>query len=154
MKWFKRILLFVLVVFLYFLPSFLFKSDLEFYNSLEGPKLPSIVFPIVWSIIYVLMGIFVVCIFDKRKDYNKKDFTRVIIFLVINYVISFTFPYFFFIKQSLFLGYVTTLLSFLTITLTTIESLLLSKKTSFLLLPYVLWGIVASFFSILLYLNN
>lgn len=83
MKWFKRILLFVLVVFLYFLPSFLFKSDLEFYNSLEGPKLPSIVFPIVWSIIYVLMGIFVVCIFDKRKDYNKKDFTRVIIFLVI-----------------------------------------------------------------------
>ena len=47
MKWFKRILLFVLVVFLYFLPSFLFKSDLEFYNSLEGPKLPSIVFPIV-----------------------------------------------------------------------------------------------------------
>ncbi len=100
------------------------------------------------------MGIFVVCIFDKRKDYNKKDFTRVIIFLVINYVISFTFPYFFFIKQSLFLGYVTTLLSFLTITLTTIESLLLSKKTSFLLLPYVLWGIVASIFSILLYLNN
>ena len=144
MKWLKRILLFVLVVFLYFLPSLIFRSDLEFYDSLEGPKLPSIVFPIVWSIIYVLMGIFVVSIFDKRKDYNKKDFTRVIIFLVINYVI----------KQSLFLGYVTTLLSFLTITLTTIESLLLSKKTSFLLLPYVLWGIVASVFSILLYLNN
>lgn len=91
MKWLKRILLFVLVVFLYFLPSLIFRSDLEFYDSLEGPKLPSIVFPIVWSIIYVLMGIFVVSIFDKRKDYNKKDFTRVIIFLVINYVISFTF---------------------------------------------------------------
>ncbi|MEI3527764.1 MAG: tryptophan-rich sensory protein [Bacilli bacterium] len=81
MKWFKRILLFVLVVFLYFLPSFLFKSDLEFYNSLEGPKLPSIVFPIVWSIIYVLMGIFVVCIFDKRKDYNKKILLELSFFL-------------------------------------------------------------------------
>lgn len=154
MKWFKRVLQFIFVVFMYFLPSFIFKTDLAFYDQLEGPKLPSIVFPIVWSIIYVLMGIFIVMLFENKKKYNKKDFTRVIIFLTINYLISFTFPYFFFVKESLFLGYLITLLSFLTITLTTIESLLLSKKYALLLLPYVIWGIIASVFAILLYLNN
>ncbi len=154
MKWIKRILLFVFVVFLYFLPAFLFKSDLDFYNRLNGPKLPSQVFPIVWSIIYILMGIFILYIMENKKSFNKKDFTRVLIFLAINYVISFTFPYFFFVKQSLFLGYIVTLLSFLSITLTIIESLLLSKKHALLLLPYVLWSIVACVFAILLYLNN
>lgn len=154
MKWIKKIILFALVLFLYFLPSLIFKTDLEFYNSLKGPKLPSIVFPIVWTVIYILLSLFVVYLFDHRKEVNRKDFARVLIFLVVNYLISFTFPYFFFVKQSLFLGYIVTLLSFLTITLTTIESLLLSKKISLLLLPYVLWGIVASIFSILLYLNN
>ncbi len=154
MKWIKKIILFALVLFLYFLPSLIFKTDLEFYNSLKGPKLPSIVFPIVWTVIYILLSLFVVYLFDHRKEVNRKDFARVLIFLVVNYLISFTFPYFFFAKQSLFLGYIVTLLSFLTITLTTIESLLLSKKISLLLLPYVLWGIVASIFSILLYLNN
>ena len=154
MKWIKRILLFVFVVFLYFLPAFLFKSDLDFYNRLNGPKLPSQVFPIVWSIIYILMGIFILYIMENKKSFNKKDFTRVLIFLAINYVISFTFPYFFFVKQSLFLGYIVTLLSFLSITLTIIESLLLSKKHALLLLPYVLWSIVACVFAILLYLNK
>lgn len=154
MKWFKRILLFGIVVFLYFLPSLIFKTNLEFYNSLEGPKLPSIVFPIVWSILYILLGIFVVYHFEKRESYSKKDFRRVVLFLVINYVISFTFPYFFFVKQSLFMSYVVTLFSLLTMTLATIESLLLNKKTALLLLPYVIWGIIASIFGILLYLNN
>lgn len=154
MKWIKRIFIFALVLFLYFLPSIIFKTDLEFYNNLNGPKLPSIVFPIVWGVLYTLLSIFIVYIFENKKKFNHSDFTRVVIFLTINYVVSFTFPYFFFVKHSLFLGYITTLLSFLTITLATIESLLLSKKISFLLLPYVLWGVVASVFSILLYLNN
>lgn len=154
MKWIKRILLFAFVVFLYFLPSLIFKTDLDFYNNLNGPKLPSIVFPIVWSILYVLLGIFVVYHFENKESYSRKDFRRVIVFLIINYVISFTFPYFFFVKKSLFMGYVVTLFSLLSMTLAAIESLLLNKKTSILLLPYIVWGIIASIFGILLYLNN
>lgn len=154
MKWFKRIFLFLVVLFLYFLPTLIFKTDLNFYNNLKGFKIPSFLFPIIWGVIYILLSVFVVYLLTNKKHFSKQDFTRVIIFLVINYVINFSFPYFFFIKQSLFLGYITTLLSFLTISLTTIESLLLSKKHALLLLPYVIWGIIASIMSIILYLNN
>lgn len=154
MKWIKRIFFFLLIVGLYFLPSLIFRTDNEFYNSLNGPKIPEIVFPIVWTIIYILLGIHIVYNFENRKKYNKNDFKRWFIFLVINYIISASFPYFFFIRENLFFGYIITLFSFLTITLVAIESLLLNKKTTLLLLPYIIWGLIASIFSILLYFNN
>lgn len=154
MKWIKRIFSFLLLLGLYFLPSIIFRTDTNFYNELNGPKLPSIVFPIVWTILYILLSIHIIIIFENRKKYNKSDFLRWFTFLLINYVISSSFSYFFFVKQNLFLGYVITLFTLLSITLTCIESLLLCKKASILLLPYILWGIIASIFGILLYLNN
>ena len=69
MKWIKKIILFALVLFLYFLPSLIFKTDLEFYNSLKGPKLPSIVFPIVWTVTQVLQ----LC-GAKMRFFNKTSF--------------------------------------------------------------------------------
>ena len=154
MKWIKRIFCFLFLLGVYFLPSIIFRTDTEFYNNLNGPKLPSIVFPIVWTTLYVLLAIHIIINFENRKKYNKSDFFRWFIFVLINYVISSTFSYFFFIQHNLFLGYVITLFTLLSITLACIESLLLCKKSSLLLLPYILWGIIASIFGILLYLNN
>lgn len=154
MKWFKRILIFLFVLFLFFLPTLIFKTDLEFYNSLQGPKLPSIVFPIIWSIIDICASIFFVLHFENRKSYNKKDYFRMFFFFVVTYICYFLFPYFFFVKKDLFFGYIFTLLNFLFITLTMLESLLLNKKYSLLLLPYVIWTIIATILSILLYLKN
>lgn len=154
MKWIKRIFCFLLILGLYFLPSLIFRTNTEFYNNLNGPKLPSIVFPIVWTVLYVLLALHIIINFENRRKYNKSDFLRWFVFLVINYIISSSFSYFFFVKQNLFLGYVVTLFTLLSISLTCIESLLLCKKSSILLLPYILWGIIASIFGILLYLNN
>lgn len=154
MKWIKKILSFLFIVFLYFLPSIIFQRNSDFYENLNGPKLPSIVFPIVWTILYILVAIFIIYIFEHKEEYRSKDFKRVILFLAINYLVNFTFPYFFFVKESLFMGYVITLFSLLTITITTIEALLLNKKITLLLVPYIIWAIIASIFGILLYLNN
>ena len=154
MKWFKKILLFSIIVFLYFLPSLIFKTDLEFYKNLSGPKLPSIVFPIVWTALFVLFGVFITYYISNKQRFIKKDFNRTFIFLIVNYVFLFLFPYVFFVKQDLFISYVVTLFSLLTLVLTLIESLLLNKKMSLLLLPHFVWLVIASIFSILLYLNN
>lgn len=154
MKWIKRIVLFVFLIGLYFLPSFIFNDNNDFYNSLNGPKLPNIIFPIIWTIIYILTSIHIVYNIEKRSLYNKSDFKRWLILLIINYIIGVSFIYLFFVKNNLMLGYVTTLFTFLTIVLTTIESLLLNKYITLLLIPYNIWALIASIFSILLYLNN
>ena len=113
MKWIKRIFCFLLIIGLYYLPSLIFRTNTEFYNNLNGPKLPSIVFPIVWTVLYVLLALHIIINFEKRKKYNKSDFLRWFVFLLINYVISSSFSYFFFVKQDLFLGYVITLFTLL-----------------------------------------
>lgn len=95
MKWFKRICLFIVTMFLLALPTLIFKTDLEFYNSLVGPKIPPIVFVIVWSIIDICVSIFFVYTFENRKKYNKKDLFRTFIFLALTYLSYFMFPYFF-----------------------------------------------------------
>lgn len=154
MKWFKRIVLFLLMMFLMFLPTILFKTDRAFYDSLKGPKLPSFVFIIVWTIVDICFSIFFVFHIENKKKYPKKNFRRTAIFFVLTYIVYFLFPYFFFVKQSLFYGYIFTLSNLLFVSLTLLESLLLNKKSSLLLLPYVIWTSIASVLSILLYLNN
>lgn len=154
MKWFKRICLFAITMFLLLLPTLIFKTDLNFYNSLQGPKIPSVIFIIAWSIIDVCVSIFFVYIFENRKKYVRKDLFRTLLFLTLTYISYFMFPYFFFVKHSLFLGYIFSLLNLLFVTLTLLESLLLNKKVSLFLLPYFVWGIFATILSILLYLKN
>ena len=154
MKLFKRICLFIVTMFLLALPTLIFKTDLEFYNSLVGPKIPPIVFVIVWSIIDICVSIFFVYTFENRKKYNKKDLFRTFIFLALTYLSYFMFPYFFFVKHSLFLGYIFSLFNLLFVTLTLLESLLLNKKISLLLLPYFAWATFATILSIRLYLKN
>ena len=48
---------FLVSLLLYVIPGFIFKIDQEYYNNLNGPHLPPIVFIIVWSLIYILMSI-------------------------------------------------------------------------------------------------
>ena len=57
-NWIKVVCFFV-VLFLYFLPSLIFRPDNDYYYSLAGPHLPAWVFTIAWSIIYICMSIYV-----------------------------------------------------------------------------------------------
>ena len=57
-KLLPKIVLFLFILLIYFLPSFIFKTDTEYYNSLNGVKLPVIVFPIVWTLIYIYVCLF------------------------------------------------------------------------------------------------
>ena len=45
-----KIIYFIVVLFLYFLPSIVIKVDHEFYESLKGPHLPAAIFIIAWSV--------------------------------------------------------------------------------------------------------
>ena len=73
MKWFKRICLFIVTMFLLALPTLIFKTDLEFYNSLVGPKIPPIVFVIVVLIGYIVMML----LYDKCVVFIKNVFYKV-----------------------------------------------------------------------------
>lgn len=150
----KKILFFLLGLFVYFLPSILFRSDTKFYESLKGTFIPNIVFIIVWAIIFIILSFINTYLFSNKESYNKKEFRTYFILMFINYVFIFLFPLGFFILENLFLGYIFTLLTCVTAILLSMQVLLLNKKISLLYIPYILWTVFATVYSIMLYLKN
>jgi tryptophan-rich sensory protein len=150
----KKILFFLLGLFVYFLPSLLFRSDTKFYESLKGTFIPNIVFIIVWAIIFIILSFINTYLFSNKESYNKKEFRTYFILMFINYVFIFLFPLGFFVLENLFLGYIFTLLTCVTAILLSMQVLLLNKKISLLYIPYILWTIFATVYSIMLYLKN
>ena len=150
----KKILFFGIILFLYNLPSIIFPPIREYSESLNGPKLPEIAFIIAWSIIYICMSIFTTHYVFLNKENINADVKRIYVFLVINYVAQGLYlPVMFYLKN-LFFAYILVLITFITILITTLESLLVNKKITLLTLPYVIWSVVASVISILIYLQN
>ena len=70
----KKLLFYIITTILIgTIPSiFVFKS-MNVYNSLNRPPLspPSIVFPIAWTILYILMGISIYIIMQSKRKLKK-----------------------------------------------------------------------------------
>lgn len=150
----KKILVFGVILFLYYLPSIIFPPIPEYYQSLSGPKLPNISFIIAWTIIYITMSIFTTHYLFLDKEKVNADVKRIYVFLVINYIAQAVYlPLMFYVKN-LFFAYISVLITLVTILIIALESLIVNKKITLLTLPYILWSVIASVISILVYLQN
>lgn len=120
------------------------------YSSLVKPPLspPSILFPIVWSIIYLLMG---VSYYIYRKDYNDKDTVRLYyIQLVVNLLWSIIF---FTLKLRLLSIIWIIILDILVIRL--YNSFKKDKPiSSYLNILYIIWILFATYLNIGIYILN
>jgi tryptophan-rich sensory protein len=147
--------IFLLILFvIYLLPSLLIKTDKTFYENLNNAFIPPLVFIIAWCTIYIIQSYLNVYLFTKRELLDKKELTKYNFFIVINYLSMIGFLTAFNIHNNLFASYIFTLICFLTTVIIFMQVLLLDKKKSFLMLPYIAWTIFASIYAILLYLKN
>lgn len=119
-------------------------------ETLVNPPLspPSIIFPIVWTILYLLMGIS----FYKYKKYNNNETTETLyhLQLVINYFWSI---FFFVFKWYLFSIIWIILLDIILIIL--LSRFKKEYNTSFYLnIPYLIWCLFATYLTIGIYILN
>lgn len=146
----KHVLLFFLFLLIYILPYFFISFDQSFYDSLNKIPIPSLIFRIVWSILYSLMALFLVLTY-KTIDFNNK---RMLTYLVINYFSNVLYVLLFFQFKQLFWPFVMCCIAFLSILFLWMEALLKNKRISYLLLPNVFWSLFACFLSAYVYLFN
>ena len=125
-----------------FLSSLL--ANFKNYNIINKPIFspPKIVFPIVWSILYLLFGI---SFYLANKDYeNKKITSSAIINLILNY--SWTFIFF---KLKM---YIISAIELVLIILSTIKFIIElykeNKIAALLQFPYLVWLLVALYLNI------
>ena len=122
------------------------------YNSLIQPPLapPSLAFPIAWTIIYLLMGLSYF-LFQKNVDSNK------VIISIIYYLqlfVNLMWPIIFFLfKWRLFsILWIILLIFFVSLLI-----YLMFKEypvSSYLLIPYLLWTLFATYLNIGIYILN
>jgi tryptophan-rich sensory protein len=121
------------------------------YAGLNKPVFnpPNWIFGPVWTILYILMGISLFLLWQKRKDAKQA-----IILFLIQLSLNLLWSFMFFGWHWIGLAFVEILFLWLFILLTMIKAYPVSKTASFLLLPYILWVSFASFLNLNIWLLN
>lgn len=149
----KKILKFILILLPWFIGGILFRSDTLFYKSLNKPVFapPSILFPIVWTILYVLIAISIYLILNNNKLKEIPNYTKI---LLINYFSNQIFSFLFFTLKSPFLALIDTFIVFISSLFLYYESKELNKTSAKLLIPYIMWNIFATILIISIFFMN
>lgn len=128
------------------------RNSVDLYNQLILPKLspPSSVFPIVWTVLYILMGISAYLIYVSNSPYKKKALKLYVIQLVLNFLWSIVF----FNGQMYLLAFVILLLLLFIIFRLIVVSYKINPTAAYLLIPYFLWVAFAGYLNLSIYLLN
>ena len=127
--------------------SFLIKDSFAMYKSLVQPKFspPAYIFPIAWSILYILMSIATIMV--KENDKCLKIYYLQLFLNIIWTPIFFGF-------NNYLLGLIDLILLLGTVIYMTYIFYKEDNKTIYLLLPYVLWLLFALYLNYFVYLYN
>lgn len=129
-------------------------SGMKNFNMINKPPLspPGFLFPIVWTILYVLMGIASYLVITSGQSKTKiKD-------ALITYGLQLFFNFFwsiiFFNLEWYMFAFVWLLILWVLIFNTIISFYEISKTAAYLLLPYLLWVTFAGYLNLGIYLLN
>ena len=150
-KWKKLIICILIPTILGFFGSFIGNVQNGF-DGIIKPSFtpPAIVFPIAWTILYILMGISSYLISDS-DDVNKN---KALIIYGIQLVLNVSWTFFFF-NLNLFLFSFLLVIIILILTILMIKEFYkINKTAAYLQFPYLIWLIFAAFLSYNVYLLN
>ncbi len=130
------------------LSSLITMGDTKIYKSLKTPPLspPGIVFPIVWSVLYILMGVSLYLVMTKRDAYIDKRPAYVLFFvqLFLNFLWQ---PIFFGAKMYL-TAFIILVLLFLSVVAMTVSFYKISRLSALLQIPYIIWVAFAGYLNL------
>ncbi len=117
--------------------GFLTKNSMDVYNNVARPALapPPIVFPIVWSILYVLMGISSYLIYESKSNRKEKSLYVYYIQLILN----FTWPFVFFSGKMFLVAFFILLLLWGMVIWMTGLFYKIKPLAAYLQIPYLIW---------------
>jgi len=121
------------------------------YSSLQKPFLapPSIVFPIVWTILYILMGVSYGMLKSKELTDEKTN-----IIYYVQLAINALWPIFFFVFKWRLFSFFWIILLDVAVILMIVNFYKKDKIVGLLQIPYLLWSLFATYLNFGIYLLN
>lgn len=137
------------------LSAFLTRDNMNIYEEIITPPLspPAFLFPIVWTILYVLMGVSSGLIWRKRKEDKEKADNALLIYLaslVFNFIWSILFFNFRFFLFSF--AWLTVLLILIIFTVRGYRRL--CPIAAYIQIPYCIWVAFAGYLNLAIYILN
>lgn len=134
------------------LSALITRSSMKIYQNLNLPKLapPSILFPIVWTILFILMGISAYIIYESNS--NKKQ--NALKIYAIQLLVNFIWPILFFNLNLYFISFVWIILLWIFILIMINSFKQISNIAAYLQIPYFLWVTFASYLNFMIYYLN
>lgn len=136
------------------LSAYLTMGNMDIYESIVRPDLapPAIVFPIVWTILYVLMGIGSVIIYNSNANENDKN--KALLIYGLQLVVNFFWSIIFFNQRAFLLSFIWLILLWVLIVAMIISFGKINKTAAWLQIPYLLWVTFAGYLNLMIYLLN
>ena len=126
-------------------------SDFIDYNSLQKPPLapPSILFPIIWTIIYILMGVS----YGRLKSKELTD-EKINMIYYLQLVINLLWPIFFFVLKWRLFAFLWIILLDIAVIVMIMRFYRKDKIAGVLQVPYIIWSLFATYLNLGIYLLN
>lgn len=132
--------------------AFLTKDSMPIYSVINRPPLspPSEVFPIVWTVLFVLMGIAAAIIWCS----NGKQLDSALLFYGFQLVFNFCWSIIFFNFRAFFASFIWLLILLVLIGITAVRFFRINKLAGWLLIPYFAWVSFAGYLNFMIWRLN
>ncbi|MBQ5778334.1 MAG: tryptophan-rich sensory protein [Oscillospiraceae bacterium] len=132
------------------LSAFFTRNSMNIFDTVAKPPLapPAIAFPIVWSILYVLMGI------GAARVYLKNPQSDAIPVFGINLFFNFFWSIIFFNMRAFCFAFVWLLVLLAVVLAMTVKFYRVDKLAGILQIPYVIWLLIAGYLNLFICLAN
>lgn len=134
--------------------GFITGGSMDAYRNLEKPFLtpPDAVFPIVWTILFALMGVSSYLIFMSSAP--KKDKRNALSLYIYQLVVNFLWSILFFNFEARLLAFLWLLLLVALVALMIKEFYKISPIAAYLQMPYLIWIVFAGYLNLAIFLLN
>ncbi len=136
------------------LAAFLTRNSMDIYSTLVQPPLapPGILFPIVWSILYILMGFGSALIYESPADEKSK--TNALWVYGLQLAVNFFWSILFFNLRAFLPSFIWLVLLWVLIILMLVRFARINKLAAYLQIPYLVWVTFAGYLNLAIYILN
>lgn len=134
--------------------ALLTKNNMNIFEKINMPPLspPSVVFPIVWAVLYILMGISSAIIYKNGTD--REEVQSALKVYALQLAVNFFWSLIFFNMQAYLFAFIWLILLWVLVIAMIVKFKKISPVAAWLQIPYLLWITFAGYLSLMIYLLN
>ena len=130
--------------------AFLTRNNMNIFETVQKPPFapPAFIFPIVWSFLYILMGI------GASRVFLVSPQSDGLLVYWVNLAVNFFWSIIFFNMRAFGFAFIWLLLLLAVVITMAVKFFRIDKLSGYLQIPYVVWLVIAGYLNLFIYLTN